>query len=118
MNQDLHLKLQAYFDGELPQNEARKLADLLAHDAAARALLAELENTRSALAGFEGEIKLPESREFYWSKIQREIGRREEQGRTGSPLSLFAAWRRFFLPAGALAALVLGALLAAMHLLP
>lgn len=107
MNEELSLKLQAYADGELPERDAREVADLLAKDADARALLVELKNTRAALAGFEAEIKLPESREFYWSKIEREIRRLEK---TETPLpetSLFAAWRRFFVPAGALAALVI-----------
>ena len=62
MKQELQLKLQAYLDGELPEGEAREVAGLLAQDAEARALLAELKNTRAALAGFEADIKLPESR--------------------------------------------------------
>ena len=69
------MRLQAYLDGELPDSEAREAASLLAQDAEARALLAELKNTSAAMAGFELDIKLPESREFYWSKIEREIER-------------------------------------------
>ena len=38
-------------------------------------MLAELQITRTVLRGNELEIKLPETREFYWSKIQREIER-------------------------------------------
>jgi anti-sigma factor RsiW len=107
MNEELELKLQAYTDGELPEREAREVADLLAKDADARALVTELKHTRSALAGFEAEIKLPESREFYWSKIEREIRRLEKPSPPRPEISLFAAWRRFLVPAGALAALVI-----------
>ena len=111
INEELSLKLQAYADGELSEREAREVADLLAKDTDARALVEELKNTCSALAGFEAEIKLPESREFYWSKIEREI-RRLETSRTSRPEpSVFAAWRRFLVPAGALAVLVLAGFL-------
>jgi anti-sigma factor RsiW len=107
MNEELSLKLQAYADGELPERGAREVADLVAKDAEARALLTELKYTRSALAGFETEIKLPESREFYWSKIEREIRRLEKVEASEPEPSLFVAWRRFLVPAGALAVLVL-----------
>ena len=87
------MKLQAYLDGELPDGEARPVAGLLAQDAEARALLAELKNTRAALAGFEADIKLPESREFYWSKIEREIERQsamiEPERKFASPFAFF-----------------------------
>ena len=93
MKQELQLKLQAYLDGELPDGEARPVAGLLAQDAEARALLAELKNTRAALAGFEADIKLPESREFYWSKIEREIQRQspkvEPERKFASPFAFF-----------------------------
>src|ERR1043166_1168522 len=108
MKQELQLKLQAYLDGELPDGEAREAAELLAQDAEARALLAELKNTSAALAGFEADIKLPESREFYWSKIEREI---ERQSRTIEPERKFAApfvfFRRILAPVGAVAVLVI-----------
>lgn len=109
MNEELSLRLQAYADGELLEGDAREMADFLAEDADARALLAELKNTRSALANYEAEIKLPESREFYWSKIEREIRRQEGVApRQPEPSSsLFVAWRRLLVPAGALAVLIL-----------
>src|SRR6266702_2258506 len=73
MDYDAQLKLQAYLDGELPEAEARAVATWLARDREAVALLAELRATRKALAGFEAGIRLPESGEFFWSKIQRAI---------------------------------------------
>jgi len=103
------LKLQAYLDSELPASEEREMLALLAEDAEASALLAELKNTRAALTGFEAEIKLPEAREFYWSKIERVILRAEKPAIAETPVSVFAALRRFLIPAGALAALVVAA---------
>jgi len=112
MKEELQLKVQAYLDGELPTGEAREVADLIAHDADARSLRAELGNTRAALKVFETELKLPESREFYWSKIQREISRLEKPQPIEEP-AWFTAWlRRFLAPAGAVAALVIAATLA------
>ena len=118
MKEELQLKVQAYLDGELSPGEAREVADLIAADADARLLHAELGNTRAALKVFESELKLPESREFYWSKIRREIARPENPHTIEEP-AWFAMWlRRFLAPAGALAALVIAAMLAWHQLNP
>src|SRR5579864_3263727 len=75
MDAESQLKLQAYLDGELSAKESAQVADWIAHDREAGLLAAELKNTHLALKGHEAEIKLPEAREFYWSKIEREIQR-------------------------------------------
>jgi anti-sigma factor RsiW len=72
------IKLQAQLDGELTGREAQEIATLIENDAEARALFAELQQTRSMLTANEPEFRLPESREFYWSKIEREITRLED----------------------------------------
>ena len=79
----------------------------LARDADAVALLAELRHTNAALAGSESEVKLPESREFFWSKIEREIQRQEQEPRAETQPSWFwlLGWRRVLVPVGAVAAL-------------
>jgi anti-sigma factor RsiW len=110
MNEELQLKLQAYLDGELPSGEAKVVRDLLARDAAARDLLAELTHTRDALAGHEAAIKLPESREFYWSKIQRQIAREPKTEIRARGFSLSAWLRRVLVPAGAIAAVAIAAM--------
>lgn len=110
MKQDLQFKLQAYLDGELSSGEAKVVADLVAQSADTRALLAELTNTRSALAGFEAEIKLPETREFYWSKIARDIQRQEKRVSVGAPASILTVLRRLMVPAGIMVALLMGML--------
>jgi anti-sigma factor RsiW len=111
MKEELQLKLQAYLDGELPSGEAREVADLIACDTELRSLHAELNNTRGVLKAFESGIKLPESREFYWSKIKREIDRLEKPPQVEEPAWLSVWLRRFLAPAGAVAALVIAATL-------
>lgn len=104
------LKVQAYLDGELPEAEARQVADWLAQDQEGSALLGELRQTREALAGSEAEPRLPESREFYWSKIQREIKRIEAaEPVRASRIPWSARLRRLLMPATgvAVAALLL-----------
>lgn len=116
MKQDLQLKLQAYLDGELPSSEAKAVSVLLTQDADARALLAELTNTHSALAGFESEIKLPESREFYWSKIVRDIQRQDLSVPKHPPAPIFAFLRRLAIPSGVMVTLLMGVLVVRQQL--
>lgn len=115
MNEDQQLRLQAFFDGELPEKDAREVAAWVAREAPATDLLAELRNTRQALAGFEPGLKLPESREFYWSKIEREIRRLEPLPSVTRSASVFTLLRRFLVPASAVAALVLIATVAGLQ---
>lgn len=107
MNEEQQLKLQAYLDGELPEPERRRVAAWLANDAAAAALSAELRNTRQAFGHFDAGLKLPESREFYWSKIQREIRRRELSASATQPSRWWArVLRRWLAPALTVTALL------------
>jgi anti-sigma factor RsiW len=112
MSDEQQLKLQAYLDGELPEREASEVLEWTQRDVNAAALLAELKNTRQAMAGAAPQMKLPESREFYWSKIAREIQRRKPQITPAPDVSLFAALRRFLVPASAVAMLVIAGLFA------
>jgi len=104
MNQKLQFKLQAYLDGELPDGEAAEVRELIARDREAQALFDELTNTNAALAGHEAEVKLPETREFYWSKIQREIARLEAPAALPEPRGSWMSWaKRRWLPVSGLA---------------
>src|SRR3954463_15704511 len=102
MNSDTQLKVQAYLDNELSPGEARKLAAMLSSDREAQELYAELRATKEAVRGNEPELKLDDSREFYWSQLQRRIAsaEREPAPRT-SPL-----WVRWFAPLAGTAALL------------
>jgi anti-sigma factor RsiW len=95
-NHDSELKLQAYLDGELSAREAAEVKEWVAKDPDGQALLAELQNTKAAMAGSESELHLPESREFFWSKVQREI-ERQEKAAAAVPTMSWVAWVRHHL---------------------
>jgi anti-sigma-K factor RskA len=110
MKHEVELKLQAWVDGELPVHEADEVARWIETDAEARALLTELKHTRAALTGFEAGLKVPESREFYWSKISRAIAR-ETPRPVVAPPGLWPQLRRFLVPASAVAVVLLAGVL-------
>ena len=105
MNEDQLLQLQAWVDGELPDREARRIAEFVHTNPDAQQVVSELKMTKSFLTGNEPEMPLPEAREFYWSKIQREIERLEPAVAAGHPAVVpwFAAWRRYLAPLSGLA---------------
>ena len=113
MDYDLQLKVQACLDGELPAQELPQFHARLAGDVEAQALLAELKMTAGMLAGLEEAIKLPQPPDFFWSKVQREIQRQPNPGAARGRASVFAGWRRWLVPAGAMAAAMAAVLLTA-----
>jgi anti-sigma factor RsiW len=102
MKFDQELKIQAYLDGELSPRESREVQAWLATDSEAQALLTELKLTRSTLVGNEPEAKLPESREFFWSKIERQI-EAEAPAEAAARIPFWLAWRRYFAPVAGVA---------------
>jgi anti-sigma factor RsiW len=99
---DTQLRIQAYLDNELSPGEARKLAAMLTSDREAQQLFGELRATKEALRANEPEVKLQESRDFYWSQIQRRLATAErEPVRTPTPW-----WMRILAPALGTAALL------------
>jgi negative regulator of sigma E activity len=112
MKPELELKLQAWLDGELPAAEAEQARRLAAAEPEAARLLAELQAIKTALRNNEEIVTVPETREFYWSKIERRI-----QREAADPPLLGPFWaerfRRWLVPlagAAALAAMLLVAL--------
>ena len=105
MTEEQQLKLQSFLDGELAEAEASATASWIARDAEATALMNELRNTRKALKASEANVRLPESREFFWSKIEREIQRLEPAPVTKPTFSLFEYLRRLLMPMSAVAVL-------------
>ena len=107
MNRELELKLQGYLDGALSERERRRVEDWLAEDAEATKLLRELTWIRSCLVEHEPAPVLPESREFYWGKIAREIEREEHAlARARTPweaLLDMVPWRRALAPVSGMA---------------
>jgi len=98
MKLESELELQAYLDGELSPRQARKVAAAVAQDEPARLLLAELKWAKTAMAGAEPELKVPETPEFYWSKIRREIERVEQPAQPKLAPRFLLAWRRMMAP--------------------
>jgi len=104
MKHEMELKVQAWLDGELPDYEARRMGEWIARDSEAAALAAELGCIRQAMFRQETAGALGESRDFYWSKIQRQIQREAGQSRTeGLPWSV--RWRRYMAPLAGMAGL-------------
>jgi anti-sigma factor RsiW len=112
MDFDAQLKLQAFLDGELPEAERNEVANWLARDKEATALLGELRDTRKAMVGFEIGVELPESREFFWSKLEREIQRLEPPMPARAPAGFFRVLRSILAPAAAVAVLVIAGFVA------
>jgi anti-sigma factor RsiW len=102
MNSDMQLKVQAYLDNELTPGEARRIATLLSTDQVARDLYTELKETKEIVGKNEPAPRLQESRDFYWSKIQREL---EKAERVELPAAATTPWwGRLLVPvAGAVA---------------
>ena len=98
MNLEQQLRLQAWVDGELSDGEARQVADLIASDESARALVGELRIAKTFLVGNEPEVKFPESPDFFWSKVRREIERVENVPAEAPRVSWVHAWRRMLAP--------------------
>jgi anti-sigma factor RsiW len=100
------LELQASVDGELEAGRKPGVERLMLNDATAAALAAELSAVRTAVRTHESAVTVPESREFYWSQIQRRIAAEEavEARKRGSRTIL--GWIRWLAPAFGVAAVV------------
>ncbi len=107
MNNENLLKLQAYLDHELAPEEAAQVRNWLSIDPEAQAILQGLRETRALLAGNELLAKVPETREFYWAKIKREITRLDADLERGSSPVLAKWWMRYALPFAGVALLTL-----------
>ena len=106
MNHETELRLQAYLDGELSSKEFKHFTEWLATDRDAQALYTELKNTKASLAANELDLRITESREFYWSGIAREIQREDERQNRGTKPTVVSGWLRWLAPLAGLAALV------------
>ena len=73
MKQEDRLKIQAWLDGELAPQESTIIADLVDSNLEAKAVANELETLQNILKSGENEVKLEDSRDFYWSQIRRQI---------------------------------------------
>ena len=109
-------RVQAYVDGELPEQERSEVEAVLAADSDAKELLEALEEGRKWLRTNELGRVVPEPRDFYWAQVVRGIeqaqaAEAEAQQLESEPLHregrLIAGWVRWLLPVGGLAALMM-----------
>ncbi len=116
MDYQTQLKIQAYVDGELSGADMRQIADLVTRDADAQALYEELSMTRSVISANETPVLMPESGDFFWSKVSKEIGRLEEPVAVSrfAPRTLL----RWLLPVGGFAALAIAVTLSLHNTAP
>lgn len=102
IDRETALQLQALLDRELSASEAAVVARRLEQDPEARRLYDQLELTRAVLSHCEPEHAVPETREFYWSRIRQAIERGERVG-AGDEASWWNGWMRWLVPIGAAA---------------
>lgn len=102
MNRDTQLQVQAYLDNELSPADARSVSKLISSDVAIRELYNELKDTKDVLVQNEPEIRVPDTRDFYWSQIQRRIASAE---REPAVTNARPWWMRFLAPIAGTAAL-------------
>src|SRR5688572_11151624 len=96
MNHELQLKVQAKIDGELSPKETREIESIINSSEEARGLHEELTWARAAVRGNEMPRPVPDTREFYWSQIQRAIDR--QPAPEAVPAHPWSGWKRFFVP--------------------
>lgn len=120
-----YLELQAYADGQLDQLEDHspgrraELERLIASDAEARAFVEGVRSVSQLLRANEPVHQVPESREFYWSQIQRRIESAERaDGRAVGPAHRSSFSWRWLAPAFGLAAVTVAVVLASRGSLP
>ena len=107
MELEAKLSIQALIDGELSAEKQGDIERLVKADSEAQALFNELSNTVGALKEGELEHNLPETREFFWSKVSAEIKREDRQAEVAqSRPGAVAWWKKLMVPFGAAAALV------------
>jgi anti-sigma factor RsiW len=112
--QEMTLNLQAYVDGELDAVQRAELEKYLTKDADARTLVTGLQQLSTLLKAGEPVAKVPDTREFYWSQIQRRIKAQEKrQPQSTEPARRAIQWLRWLVPSlGVAAAAVVTAMAA------
>ncbi len=100
MNIQEQLKVQAYLDGELSGRDAEEVAERMSGDQEAQTLRDALAGLKALMVEAEGERSVPETREFYWGKIERRL--EQPRSRLSFQLGWFT-WRRFWIPAAGMA---------------
>ena len=108
MKQEDKLKIQAWLDGELAPQESARIADLIDNDLEAKELSEDLRAMQKALEVGEKPAVLEDSREFYWSQVERQIEAEEPITENAQPELVSGSLGnalRWLIPVGSLAAI-------------
>jgi len=107
MKNEDKLRIQAWMDGELAPKEAAQIATLIEQNPEALALSEELRVVENALHFGEKSAILNDSRDFYWSQIERQIDAEEPLPEAyAGPVIVSGNLLRWVVPAGSLGAIV------------
>ncbi|MFO1459070.1 MAG: hypothetical protein U1G08_06640 [Verrucomicrobiota bacterium] len=102
MKTETCLEIQSYVDDELDPTRRAAVEALCATDPAARQLLVDLASFRDCVRNHEPGFMVPETREFYWSQIQRQL--KPAHTSSSTKLSPWLGWVRWLVPVAGLAA--------------
>ena len=108
MKQEDKLKIQAWLDGELAPQESARIADLIDNDLEAKELSEDLRAMQKALEVGEKPAVLEDSREFYWSQVERQIEAEEPITENAQPELVSGSLGnalRWLIPVGSLVAI-------------
>ena len=108
MKQEDKLKIQAWLDGELAPQESARIADLIDNNLEAKELSEDLRAMQKALEVGEKTAVLEDSREFYWSQVERQIEAEEPITENAQPELVSGSLGnalRWLIPVGSLAAI-------------
>ena len=105
MSSEQMLEIMAQIDGELDAGRQAEVQRLVASDASAAALHRELTQMRQAVRSHEPIGRVSDTREFYWSQIQRRIATEEKAAtKATEPKPGMMTWLRWLAPAFGVAA--------------
>ncbi len=111
MNHEQQHRLQSWVDGQLDPTTAQEVARWVEAEPEARQLSENLRQVRQRVRDHEPARRVPESREFYWSKIRKgiEAGDAAEAARTPARRGAWTGihWWRWLFPVGAAALILL-----------
>ena len=108
MKHEDKLRIQAWMDGELAPKEAAQIATLIEQNPEALALSEELRVVENALHFGEKPVILDDSRDFYWSQIERQIDAEEPLPEPYAvPVTVSSNLLRWMVPVGSLGAIVI-----------
>lgn len=114
MNEPLAIKIQAYLDGELSQEDTNQLLTELESSSDGKELLEALQSERSLLgAAMEKDHSLPVAHSYFWKGIAKGMGEELEPStgvQSRSEIEPWKRWLSWLLPAVGAACVALVAL--------